>query len=161
MEMSEAIKEAYAYAGNATTIYETVELTHTAFTEPICLVNSPLKLVTAMGEFSPVVFDASLPDTEGGVRGQLQIDIDFLPTKYRKLFYAVSRESESVLLYYRQYTSEGENAQPALELPVALSVSAFEFDQDKVTITALYPDLVNIAFCRRIMTTETLPGGRV
>jgi hypothetical protein len=159
-ELSDAIKEAYAYAHN-TVIWETFALTHVIWPEPILLVDSPTELVTAQGTYQPVTFSASLPETESSVRGQLQLDVEFLPTAYRNLIFAASQEDASIYLRYRQYMSEGETAEPVMELPVALSVSSVEFSDTTTTITALYPDLVNIVLGRRIMTATALPGGRV
>jgi hypothetical protein len=162
MDMGEAIQEAYAYADHDVTIWETLELRHSSWLEAdyIRLVDSPVMLVTAQGTYQPVTMKAILPETESSVRGQLQVDIDFLPIAYSRMIFEASQEADPVYLYYRQYMGEGESAEPELELPVALTVNAFEFTDQRMTITALYPDLVNIILGRRIMTTSVLPGGR-
>ena len=157
--MTEAIKEAYAYADPDVTLFETFEFTHTFWTESIRIVDSSISLPTAQGDFIPVSLTAQMPETESSVRGQLKVTISFLPAEYRELMYTVSQENDPVYMYYRQYMKG--NVDPQLELPVPLTVSSFEFGEDKTVIQALYPDLVNIVFCRKVMTASVLPGGRV
>lgn len=159
MDMTEAIKEAYAYADPDVTLFETFEFTHTFWTESIRIVDSSISLPTAQGDFSPVSLTVQMPETESSVRGQLKVTISFLPVEYRELMYTVSQENDPVYMYYRQYMKG--NVDPQLELPVPLTVSSFEFGEDKTVIQALYPDLVNIVFCRKVMTASVIPGGRV
>jgi hypothetical protein len=103
---------------------------------------------------------ASLPETESSVRGQMKLTINCLPKAYRDKIYAAAQEADPIYVKYRQYT--GPDVAPDAELPVSLSVSSVEFEGDfETVITCLYPDLVNIPLCRRIMTTTALPGGRV
>ena len=167
MDMSEAIQEAYAYADPDVTIYETFEFTHDLWTgvdwdnDTIMLVNSPQSLLTNEGTYQPATIEAALPETESSVRGQMKITIDFLPKEFRKMLWAASQRPEPVYVYYRQYTSEGSSVEPEMELPVAMTVNSFEFTDEQTIVNALYPDLVNIIFGRRIMTASTLPGGRI
>jgi len=158
--MTAAIKEAYAYADADVTIYETFQLTQATWATPIKLVNSSRELVTADGTFKPATIEATLPETEASVRGQLQITIDFLPAEYRAMLWSVAKETAPVYLYYREYTGEGVAEEAEAELPVALVVNNIELTDTQTIITALYPDLVNIPFGRRIMTATNLPGAR-
>jgi len=173
MDMSEAVQEAYAYADHDVTIYETFELVHSAWAEydsdsdsdydsSVRLVNSSRSLLTEDGIFSPVTFDASMPETESSVRGQLKLTISFLPKTYRGMLWDASQspETDPVYLYYRQYTGAGAEETAAAELPVPLVVNSINFDDEQTIINALYPDLVNIPFGRRIMTATNLPGAR-
>lgn len=167
MDMNAAIKEAYAYADPDVTIYETLELSHSSWEDSegnnsILLVNSSRALLTEDGTFEPATFEASLPETESSVRGQLRLTISFLPKAYQELLWAASQAPETtpVYLYYRQYTGEGADEAAAAELPVPLVVNGIEFVDEQTVITALYPDLVNIPFGRRIMTVTDLPGAR-
>jgi len=173
MDMNEAIQEAYAYADPEVTIYETFELIHSSWSgfdsdsdsdtdASILLVDSDRVLVTADGTFQPVTFTASLPETESSVRGQLKLTISFLPKEYRDMLWEASQspETDPVYLYYRQYIGEGAEEEAAAELPVPLVVNTIEFTDEQTLINALYPDLVNIPFGRRIMSVTELPGAR-
>ena len=161
MDITEAMKEAYAYADPEVTTWETFEFTNEGWPgEPILLVNSARELETADGTFRPVNFQASLPETESSVRGQLQLTIDFLPVALCKKIWAAAQGTSPILLYYRQYIEEGPSAESAAELPVPLVVNNVEFSDERTVISALYPDLVNIPMGRRIMTATELPGAR-
>jgi len=173
MDMNEAIQEAYAYADPDVTIYETFELTHSSWAEydsdsdsdfgsSILLVDSARALLTADGTFEPVTLEASLPGTESSVRGQLKLTISFLPKIYKDMLWDASQtpETDPVYLYYRQYTGEGAEEEASAELPVPLIVNTMEFLDEKTVINAMYPDLVNTPFGRRIMSVTELPGAR-
>lgn len=161
MDITEAMKEAYAYADPLVVTWETFEFTNLDWPgEPILLANSPRLLVTADGTFQPVTFAASLPETESSVRGQLQLTIDFLPALLCKKLWAAAQGVFPTLLYYRQYIEEGAGAEAAAELPVPLVVNSVRFSDERTIVSALYPDLVNIPMGRRIMTATALPGGR-
>lgn len=161
LDITEAMKEAYAYADPEITTWETFEFTNAGWPgEPILLVNSTRVLVTADGTFNPVKFEASLPETESSVRGQLQLTIGFLPSLLCKKLWAASQTVLPVYLYYRQYIEEGPSAEASAELPVPLVVNTVQFSDEQTVINALYPDLVNIPMGRRIMTATQLPGGR-
>ena len=161
MDLTEAMKEAYAYADPDVTTWETFEITHPSWSgDPILLVNSSRQLVTLDGTFLPVTFQASLPETESSVRGQLQLSLDFLPVVMCKKLWSASQTPLPLLLYYRQYIEEGVSAEASAELPVALVVNNVQFSNERTIINALYPDLVNIPMGRRIMTATQLPGGR-
>lgn len=162
MDMTDAVKEAYAYADPAITLFETYEISHFLWTDGdnIFLVDSDASLETPQGIFISAIIEASLPDTESSVRGQMRLSIDCLSKVHRDAIYATSFETDPMYVIYRQYA--GENQEPVAELPVALSVSAVEFDGDfKTELTCLYPDLINSVFCRKAMTTTIFPGGRV
>lgn len=162
MEMTKAIQEAYAYADPAVTLFDTFEITHSSWltADYIRLVDSDIDLETNQGTFEKAMLETSLPETESSVRGQMQITISCLPVAYRDRLYAVALEIDPVYVQYRQYTEA--NADPEADLPVALTVTDIEFNGDfETVITCLYPDLVNIPFCRKVMTTTIFPGGKV
>lgn len=160
MDLSDAIKEAYAYADPLVTLFDTFEITHPSWSQGIKLVDSDIKLSTPQGIYMPVSIKTSLPTTEGSVRGEMQITLNSLPKNDRNMLYEASLKPDPLFVQYRQYT--GENIPPDAELPVSLSVSRIEYQGDfETVITCLYPDLINIPFCRRIMTTTALPGGKI
>lgn len=162
MDMTDAIKEAYAYADPAVTLFDTFEISHSSWLSDdyIRLVDSDISLETPEGTFEAAMLDTALPETESSVRGQMTITINCLPVAARDKLYNIALETDPVYVQYRQYT--GANESPSAELPVALTVSNIEFKGDfETTITCLYPDLVNIPFCRKVMTTTIFPGGKV
>ena len=160
MDMEDAIKEAYAYADPAVTLFDTYDISHSSWLDNIMLVDSDITLSTPQGDFVPADIEASLPETESSVRGQMQLKIKCLPVESRNKLYAASLEADPIYVQWRQYA--GEDEEPGATLPVALSVTNIELAGDLETvITCLYPDLVNIPFCRKVMTTTILPGGKV
>lgn len=159
MNMTEAIQEAYAYADHDVSIFETFELTHTSWESSIKIVDSPTSISTTEGTFLPVTMDATIPETESSVRGQMRLTVRFLNKTYREMLYSAAQYSDPIYIYYRQYI-EG-NADPQAELPVGLTVSTIEFTDDATVINALYPDLVNILICKRKMNVSNLPGCQI
>lgn len=159
MNLTDAIKEAYAYADCSVTLFETLEFTHDSWSDSIMLVDSPVHLTTNDGIYNAATIDIVIPEVESSLRGQLKVTINFLPVEYREMFFAAAPEVEPIMVYYRQYM-EGDG-DPQAELPVAMTVSRIDFTRDATVITALYPDLVNIKICRRNMTATELPGARV
>lgn len=162
MTMTEAIKEAYTYVNPSISLYDTFEIYHSSW-EPvnyIRMVDSDVYLDTPQGRFKPFLFETALPETQSSVRGQMQLTLSCLPVEYQERLYSASLLVDPIFVLYRQYT--GENVEPAVSLPVALSVSTIEFNGDFETIiTCVYPDLVNIPFCRKAMTAAIFPGGRI
>lgn len=159
MDMTDAIQEAYAYADPDIAIYETFEITHTSFGASIKIVDSPTSITTTEGTFLPVTMEASTPETESSVRGQMQLTVRFLNKTYRALLFAAAQYADPIYIYYRQYIDGVSD--PQAELPVGLTVSGIEFTDDSTVITALYPDLVNILICKRKMTVSNLPGCQI
>lgn len=161
ISMDEAIREAYAYADPGDTIYECIKISHPSWLDDILLVDSYEPLTTNQGTYLPVTMSCTVPETESAVRGQLTIDIRCLPQAYLDKIYAASLDTDAIGIMYYQYLDGGMD--PSAELPVALTVSGMEHSvgDHRTKITAMFPDLVNIPFCRTIMTTSILPGGRV
>ncbi len=160
MDMSDAIKEAYAHAPQEVTYYDTLEIMHASFTESIKVVVSDAPLTTPQGEYLACPnLSVTLPETEGGVRGQLEITIPFLPRDAQVAIKEAAHSRTPVTIKYRQYL--GENIAPDAELPVPLQVESITQTHHQVTAIAMFPDLNNASFPRRLMTALNLPGGRV
>lgn len=159
MDLSDAIKEAYEYAPPDVTYYDTLEIASDGFTDSIRVVRSHESLETPQGEFLPCWFDFSLPETEGAVRGQMKITVNFLPKSAQQQLIAASRAPYPVTVKYRQYLGADRN--PDAELPLPLTLTGIEQTPSGVTGTALFSDLQNALFPRRLMTTTELPGGRI
>ena len=158
MDMSDAIKEAYAHAPADVTYYDTLEISHDSFTDNIRVVISDTPLSTPQGEFiaCPNV-QVRLPEIDGCVQGQLEITIGMLPKKAQIALKDASTTTSPISIKYRQYIAE--DVDPDAELPVPLQVDTIKQTHIQAIITAAYPDLVNARFPRRLMTTTVLPGG--
>jgi hypothetical protein len=157
IDMTSAMEEAYAYADPQDTFYDTLEFNSAIENDKILVVNSDEKLQTPQGEFIPCYFDCTLPETQGSVRGQMQITVSFLPRDAQAWIRKATQDRAIITVIWRQYL--GPNQEPDAWYPIPLQISTVEQTPTGVTATALFPDLVNIPFPRRIMTTTELPGG--
>ena len=157
IDMSSAMEEAYAYADPVDTFYDTLEFVCSTAEEVVRVVNSDEMLPTPDGDFLPCYFDCTLPETEGSVRGQMQIIVEFLPREAQVWLRETSQSRGSITVMWRQYL--GPNIPADAWYPLPLSVTLVESHPTGVTVTALFPDLINIPFPKRIMTTAEIPGG--
>lgn len=167
--LNNAIKEAYERAPGDVTYYDTLEINHADFTTPIYVVRSfegINALLVADGEpvdFTPVMFDFSLPETEGGVRGEMTIAINGIPMEARTKIREGASSTDPVTVKYRQYIrTQGETGDwlPDAELPVSLNVVSVKETQLGLEASVMFPDLVGAYFPRRIMTGTAFPGLR-
>lgn len=159
--MDEAIREAYAYADPGNTIYECIQISHPSWIDDILLVDSYDPLTTNIGTYHPVHMSCKVPETEGAVRGQLSIELSFLPQAYLDKIYAAALDQDPIEIRYYQYLNGAMD--PSAQLPVSLTVTDMEHSvgNNQTKLNALFPDLVNTPFCRTVMTTSIFPGGRV
>lgn len=158
-DLSDAIKEAYEHAPADVAFYDTLQIDHQSFLTPIRVVRSHRSLSTNQGDFLPVMFDFSLPETEGGVRGEMTITVSCLPKDAMVKIREASCTRYKIEVTYRQYL-EG-NADPDAELPVPLQISSIKETHTGIEAKAMLPDLEGAYFPRRLMTVAALPGGRV
>lgn len=158
MDLSDAIKEAYEYAPTDQIYYDTLEIDHTEFAQPLRIVNSYTELTTNDGTFVPVQFSCKLPETAGSTRGQMIITVNGLPNSLRAAIRNSTSSTSPATIKYRQYL-DGELDADA-ELPVTLSVASIQETFNGIEITALFPDLIGAYFPRYLMTTTNLPGLR-
>jgi hypothetical protein len=159
--LNDAIKEAYEYAPAEITYWDTLEIDHQDFLTPIRVVAGNRAITTAQGEYLPVNFSVSLPETEGNIRGQMSISVDFLPKEARIKIREAATTRHKIEIKYRQYITTGETANPDAELPVPLQVTDIRETHIGLSITAMFPDLVGSYFPRRLMAVGALPGGRI
>ena len=158
-EMSDAIKEAYEYASGDVTFWDTLEINHQSFLESIKVVRAPRALQTSQGEFLPCHFDFALPSTEPSVRGSMIVTVQGLPREARVRVREAGSTRYKIEMVYRQYIAENSN--PDVELPLPLSVTSIKESINRIEIAAMFPDLINMRFPKRIMTVAELPGGRM
>lgn len=156
--LNDAIKEAYEYAPQDITYWDTLEIDHQSFIAPIRVVKAFKTLTTLQGDFIPVNFGFALPETEPNVRGEMIITLNNVPMEARTKIREAAMSRYKVTIIYRQYIAE--NANPDVELPVALQVRSIKETPNGLEARATFPDLVSARFPRRIMTVEELPGAR-
>lgn len=156
MDLTAAIKEAYANAPGDVTYYDTLQIDHEDFAAPILIVNSHAPTTRTEGEFLPVRFDFKLPETAGSVRGEMTISIAGVPASVRAAIRNGAGTRAPVTVTYRQYVNS--DLDPSAEYPVPLSISAVRETYAGIEMTALAPDLTGLPFPRRLMTTKCLPG---
>ena len=159
VDLSDAIVEAYEHAPADVTYFDTLEITHQSFLETIKVVQSGAKLTTNQGEFLPVNFSFALPETEGSVRGEMTIKVNFLPKEARVKIREAALTRYKISVIYRQYI--GSSLDPDAELPNPLQVSTVKETPTGIEVNAMFPDLIGAYFPRRLMTVSELPGCRV
>ena len=157
--LNDAIKEAYEYAPGDITYYDTLEIDHQSFVESIKVVKDFKTLTTLQGDFLPVMFDFALPEIEAGTRGEMVVTLRNIPHESRLKIREASTSRDKITVVYRQYIAE--NANPDVELPVALQVRSIKETTNGLEARTTFPDLVSARFPRRIMTVESLPGCRL
>ena len=156
--LNDAIKEAYEYAPQDITYWDTLEIDHQSFIDPILVVRDFRPLTTLQGEFVPIMFGFALPETEPGVKGEMIITLNNVPMEARLKIREASQSRHKITVIYRQYIAE--NANPDVELPVSLQIRSIKETPNGLEARAMFSDLVSAKFPRRIMTAEVLPGCR-
>lgn len=159
VDMNEAIKEAYENAPQDVVYYDTLEIMHSSFEESIKLVRSWQPIETLQGTFLPLLFDFTLPETEGGVRGEMTITLTLISRALRELIRSASGLSTKIEIKYRQYLAP--ETDPDAEIPVNLQIAGIQETPSAIIIRAMFPDLVGLSFPRRIMMASDLPGAIV
>lgn len=160
MDLTDAIKEAYVHAP-AVTYYDTLQIDNEDFVNPILVVDSFASITRTAGTFSPVKFDYKLPETAGGVRGEMSISIIGVPKEVRAQIRNATSGRKPFTLTYRQYIDDTDgptSMEPDAEYPVPLSIARINESHIGIEIQALLPDLVGAYFPRKLMTTKVLPG---
>jgi len=157
ISVDDAMAEAYAYADCSDTYYDTLEFSSEGTNETVMVVYSDQDLETPQGTYLACKFDCRLPTTEGAVRGQMEISVEFLPKDAQTWLLDMCKSRSKMAVRWRQYL--GANQEPDAELHIPLDIVSVEITAAGATATALFPDLVNMPFPRKIMTTKNLPGG--
>jgi hypothetical protein len=157
--LEDAMKQAYETVPDDVIFYDTLEINHTTFDDPILVVRSYESLVTSQGTFLPVHFDFTLPETEGSVRGEMTIRLQFITGEARRAIREAAQDPNVITVKYRGYL-EGSLTAPDAELPALLQVSSVTETPGGIEARALLPDLFGQYFPRRLMTVDSLPGCR-
>lgn len=154
--LNDAIKEAYEYAPQDITYWDTLEFDHQSFAETIKIVNSFRELITLQGTFLPIPFECALPETNSGVRGEMVLKIKVVPLEERKKIRDIAASRHKMTIHYRQYIAENSN--PDTEYPILLQVVSISENSTGLEIKASLSGLMSARFPRRLMLTQDLPG---
>lgn len=157
--LTDAIKEAYEYAPQDITYWDTLEFDHTNFTSTIKIVNSYKELVTNQGTFLPILFECALPEKNSGVRGEMVIKIKGVPIAERLKIREITSSRHKMTICYRQYITESDD--PDSEYPILLQAVAVSENDTGFEIKASLSGLLGAKFPRRIMTVQDIPGAMV
>ena len=160
--LSQAIKEAYAAAPSDVVTYDTLELSHPAFTQPIYVVNDWQDLTANLETGAPVTFIRFAfrlvrPEVAPNGVPQLTLEIDNVSRDILANIQAAMTSTDKITLCYRQYLSSDLTA-PQNDPPLTMSVTSIRADVFKVTATAGFGDLNNKRFPNREYTAEEWPG---
>lgn len=156
MNLTDAIKEAYAFAPADVIYYDTLEIDCASFANPIRIVNSHASIVRNEGTFLPVLFDFKPPETAGSVRGEMIITVNGLPREIRAAIRNSVSTRDAVTVLYRQYINA--DMSPAAVLPVPMSIAKINESHVGIELKALMPDLIGAYFPRKLMTAKSMPG---
>ena len=159
MELTDAIKEAYANAPGDVTFYHTLTIMNDNFTSDIQVVMSNVELDTYDGTYSPAMFSLTLPEVKGGVVGEMKITINFLPKAARIAIREAAQQRDITTVIYRQYIDD--NPEVDAELPFALEVGGVIETDTGIEAKARVVDLTRSYFPKNTMNMNTCPGLRL
>ena len=166
--LSDAIQEAYASAPTGLIIYDTLEIDHPTFTEPIRVVRDYADLTAYLEDDAPknpgeevtfvrYAFDVVKPElTTDGV-ASMQIVIDNVSRLIAASIEAALESTDYVTIIYREYISTDLTG-PQNDPPIKLYVTAITVDAFKITATCGFPNLANRRFPTQEYSAEEFPG---
>ena len=180
--MQQALKEAYASASVEEVILHTLEINHSAFTEPVRVVRDFGELLEAStvyggldiyghlltleddapinaGEevqFVGLHFELELPAQAQNRLPELQIRLDNVTRDVSQYLDAASELEEPLSLIYREYLlSSPDVVQFKLS---TLNIHKVTSTTNTVTMTAVFEDLTNKSFPSRVYSPDEFPG---
>ena len=158
-----AIREAYASVPDRMVYYDTLELNHPSFTDPVRVVNSydPLTVTDPdLGTltFQPCAFRFKLPEVKPNTVPELVVEIDNVSREIgRALHDAVYNSTDPITLLYRNYADDG-TAQAVFAFPYPMVLKSVTIDKYRVQGKAAFPDLVNRQFPNETYSLARFPG---
>ena len=167
--LSQALEEAYSSTPTDVVIFDTLEIRHPSFTQPIRVVSQYDDLVATLEPDAPanggeaVTFLACMFQ----FREPRQSDSSALPT-FDIVLDGVSREIAQELnaatgtlgvidVTYRPYLSTDLTA-PHMNPPLTAQIQRVQISLTRVTATVGFDDLTNRRFPGRVYTAEIAPG---
>lgn len=144
--LSQAIKEAYASAP-CVPIYDTLEISHSAFTQSIYVVRDNADLTAhletgAEVTFIRFAFDIKKPELSPDGVPQCEVEIDNVSREILANVQLAVASTEPIKITYRQYLSSDLSG-PQNNPPMVLTVSSIKATIYRITATAGYGDLTN------------------
>ncbi len=166
--LSLAIKEAYASAPADVIIYDTLEITHPAFTTPIRVVRDNTELVAGLEKKAPnnpgetvtfvgYAFDVVPPEVSFTGPPQLQIEIDNVSRDILAQVELAQGSSELIKVIYRQYISS-DLSEPQNNPPLTMDIFSISANVFRIKAVAGFQNFANKIFPRLSYTAETFPG---
>jgi len=171
--LEQAIKEAYASAPSDVVIMHTLEIRHPAFVDDygnataIRVVRDYEDFTATLeadaplnaGEqvlFQAFAFDFKLPEVNDGGIQRIQITIDNVGRQVLEHIEQAALSTESAEVTYRPYLST-DTSQPQMNPPLTLTLTQVSATPQRITGTAEFKLLHNIAFPRDLYTLEEFP----
>lgn len=162
--LSQAIKEAYAAAPAGVVIYHTLELRHSAFTQPIRVVRDFVDLLATLEPTAPLNpstlvtfvgfnFDFSKPEVSDTGVPQITIEIDNADRGIVAAIESTMGSTEMIQVTYREFISTDLSG-PQNNPPLTMTITNITADSFRVKATAGFPNLTN----RRFPTVEYDPA---
>jgi len=160
--LSQAIKEAFAAAPAGVIVYNTLEISHPAFSQPIYIVRDTADLDAKLetGEavtYIRFAFDLKKPEVSATGVPQCTIEIDNVSREILANVQLAIRSTEKITVTYREYLSTDLSG-PQNNPPMVLTVFSIKADVFKVTAVAGFGDLNNKRFPGVEYTAERFPG---
>lgn len=158
--MSELINRVYASAGPET-IIDTIQLDCDVWDEPIRLVMGYEDMALGFGDGTSALFKCApiqlaLPKKDNKGNQSINFAIDNVTGEaQRRIDTAIESESR-VMLTFRRYL-DSDLTQPA-ENPFRATILGGTCEKSTVQLEAGFFDLMNIAWPRRLYTSEFAPG---
>nr|WP_321466747.1 DUF1833 family protein [uncultured Desulfobulbus sp.] len=151
-----AYQEAVAYAKADVTHYDTLTFASSMDTGTVMIVADEASLTTNQGTYQPCAVEFTPAETEGGIVGQLNINITYLPPSAQGWLEEAAGNGANLTVIWRQYLAP--NTDPSFVYRMPFDIIRAENVNGKFTLVATLPDLVNTPFCRQLMTPRILPG---
>jgi len=167
--MSEVVAEAYASNPVGVVVWETLEIWHPVFAQPIRVVADRVALDARIeagaarnaGEvvtFAPYPFTAVPPDMQSTSIPQATIEIDNVTREIGQQLDAAIIAGETTVVIWRSYLSGHQMDGPEHVPPLQMEVKAVSMPGTKVVVTVGFRDLLNQAFPALVYDTEVFAG---
>lgn len=166
--LSEAIKEAYASAPSDVIIYHTLEIWHSAFTNPIYVVRDHSALLATIeptaarnaGDevtFIAFAFDIVPPDQDKSGVPQCVIEFDNVSREILANIDLAMGSTSPITVIYRAYLSDDLSG-PENDPPLELQLMSITADPFRIRAVAGFGSLSNLRFPKLDYTAEVFPG---
>lgn len=167
--LSAALREAYATVPVGQVVYDTVELWHSAFSEPIRVVADLVPLDARLeagaprnaGEvvtFTGYAFRLVQPELTAEAVPQARLEIDNTGIELMTEIDRAAATTEKITLIARRFLSDRLDIGPETDPPPEMVLNGISATWAAVGATAGFPDLVNRRFPRRRYDLRRFPG---